>query len=55
MPDNKDNEKPLRQAAGVIGGFLLGFVLGDVGLASNSVGVIALAAGGGLLAFAFVR
>ena len=50
-----DREKPIRQAAGVLGGILVGFALGDAGLASNSVGPVALAVGMGGLAFAFGR
>lgn len=52
---NVDKERPLRQAAGAVGGFLAGFALGDGGLASNSVGTLALAVGLGLLGFALVR
>ena len=55
MADDGDWQKPLRQMAGAFGGFLLAFVLGDRGLASNGVGVIALAVGGALLGFALVR
>ncbi len=55
MTDKDDIEKPMRQAAGVIGGVLLGFVLGDAGLASSDGITFALAASLGLLAFAFVR
>jgi hypothetical protein len=53
--DDSDREKPLRQAAGTIGGFLIGFVAGDGGVASNGVGTIALALGAALLGFALVR
>lgn len=54
MRDDK-SDKPVRQAAASVGGFLAGFVVGDAGLASNSVGTIALAVGLGLLGFALVR
>lgn len=54
MSDER-RDKPVRQAAGSVGGFLAGFVLGDAGLASNSVGTTALAVGLGLLGFAVVR
>jgi hypothetical protein len=53
--DERARDRSLRQAAGAVGGFLVAFVLGDAGLASNSVGTIALAIGGGLLGFALVR
>jgi hypothetical protein len=55
MSEDDGGDKPVRQAAGVLGGLLIGFVLGDGGLASNSVGTVALALGGGLLGFALVR
>lgn len=45
----------MRQAAGVLGGFLLFFVVGDVALASDGIRVPVLGVAGALLAFAFVR
>src|SRR3954447_12373504 len=54
MSDDRP-DRPIRQAAGAVGGFLIAFVLGDAGLASNGVGTIALAVGGGLVGFALVR
>jgi len=53
--DGRESEKPIRQAAASLGGFLVGFVLGDAGLASNGVGTVALAVGAALLAFSLVR
>lgn len=53
--DEEANQLAMRRWAASIGGFLIGFVLGDAGLASNSVGVVALAVGAALFAFALVR
>jgi hypothetical protein len=55
MSDDPRSDRPIRQAAGAIGGFLIAFVLGDAGLAGNGVGTIALAVGGALVGFALVR
>lgn len=55
MATNPDLEKPMRQAAGVVGGFLLFFVVADVALASDGVRVPMLGVAGALLAFAFIR
>jgi hypothetical protein len=55
MNTDGTGDRPIRQAAGAVGGFLLAFVLGDAGLASNGVGTVALAVGGGLVAFALVK
>lgn len=52
--NGESSDKPIRQAAASIGGFLAGFVLGDGGLASNSLGTVAPAIGLGLLGFALV-
>ena len=49
------SEREARQMCGVVGGFLVAFVLGTALFPGDTFKVLALAVGGALLGFAFVR